>query len=98
MHSVDNGPEEHLRPLFCVNISQNGVHKIPVPSDDPVWWCLKGLKRKDVSSDEGKETAWNEPDTGPKGRMKSGADRSSSGTTSTPDPASRSQTTMSRAS
>ena len=25
MHSVDNGPEDRLRPLFCVNISQNGV-------------------------------------------------------------------------
>ena len=98
MHSVDNGPEERLRPLFCVNISQNNVHKIPVPSEDPVWWCLNGLKRKDISSDEGRETAWNQPDTGPKGKVKSGADRSSSGTTSTPDPASRSQTTMSRAS
>ena len=76
MHSVDNGPEERLRPLFCVNISQNKVHKIPVPSEDPVWWCLNGLKRKDISSDEGKETAWNQPDTGPKGKTKSGADRS----------------------
>ena len=102
MHSVDNGPEERLRPLFCVNISQNGVHKIPSADgtnvQDPVLWCLNGLKRKDISSDEGQETAWNQPDTGPKGKVKSGADRSSSGTTSTPDPASRSQTTMSRAS
>jgi hypothetical protein len=86
MHSVDNGPEDRIRPLFCVNISQNGVHKIPSPSDDAVWWCLYGLKRKDPHSDEGKETLWNQPDTGPKGKTKSGADRSSSGTTSTPDP------------
>ena len=80
MHSVDNGPEERLRPLFCVNISQNKVHKIPSADGgaekDPVLWCLNGLKRKDIHSDEGRETAWNQPDTGPKGKTKSGADRS----------------------
>ena len=80
MHSVDNGPEDRLRPLFCVNISQNGVDKIPSADGtniyEPGWWCLNGLKRKDISSDEGRETAWNQPDTGPKGKMKSGADRS----------------------
>ena len=80
MHSVDNGPADRLRPLFHVNISQNGVQKIPsvhgTNIEEAGWWCLNGLKRKDPHADEGRETAWNQPDTGPKGKTKSGADRS----------------------
>ena len=98
MHSVGNGPPDRLRPLFCVTISLNGVHKIPVPDSDPAWWCFNGLKRKDLHSEQGREHEWNQPDFGPKGKTKSGADRSSSGTTSTPDPVSASQSTPSQAS
>merc|ERR1719379_2159636 len=78
---------DRLKPLFCVNITASSVKKETV-QDTSAPWVFNGLKRRDRMAENGKETQWNPPDFGPKGKSKSGADRSGSTSTTTPDPSS----------
>jgi len=92
MHGVANvdAAWEKLRPLFCVHISASSVTKSN-DIDDQSTWVYAGLKRRDRQAADGQECQWYPPETGPKGKTKSGSDRSTS--TTTPDPTSVSQPT-----
>ena len=52
MHSIGNGRMDRLNPLFSARISMTTVAKKPCTE---LKYCLHGLKRKDVHSEEGKE-------------------------------------------